>query len=396
MLNVGTFALAILAGVGLDHALRAREEWSITRRLVALVVLLAVAALVLPTKLPRAIVCVVAVTAMLLLRSRRLRTACAWAVVALVAGDRFLEPGNTVMMPQHNDAAFFAPPPFVEFLRARAGESRVMVVKNWSRRFPIMEKLGTLYGLDVVQDYEPLSPAAYQEFLRPFEGVNVDRPLFWGRFYPQPIGDGWTLLDMLAVRYVVVAPGVVWPGEVNDRFRKIYDGADARIYENSRSLPRARLVGGVRTIADPAAALAAVQSPDFDPRTAAVVDQAAPPLEPPSVDDAVSFQRFDSAEVVLRVRTQKPALLVLADLHWPGWQATVDGEERPIHRTDYLFRGVVVEAGDHVVRFVYRPWSQRLGTTVTAVTLVALAVAGVWSWRRRATPARDAGAGAIA
>ena len=85
------------------------------------------------------------------------------------------------------------------------------------------------------------------------------------------------------------------------------------------------------------------------------------------------------------MRTPQPALLVVADIYWPGWQATVDGAERPIYRTDYLFRGVVVDAGDHVVRFVYRPWSQRLGTTVTTVTLVALVVAGIRGRRRRAT-----------
>src|SRR5262249_31621605 len=155
--------------------------------------------------------------------------------------------------------------------------------------------------------------------------------------------------------------------------------------ENTRSLPRARLVGAVRVIADPAAALAAVQSPDFDPRAEAVVDQAVPVAESPTADDAVRFERREPGEVVLHVRTPQPALLVLADLHWPGWHATVDGAERPIHRTNYLFRGVVVDAGDHVVRFVYRPGSQRVGATVTTVTLVALVVAGIRRRRRRAT-----------
>src|SRR4029453_11238594 len=113
-----------------------------------------------------------------------------------------------------------APPRAVEFLRMHAGHDRVLVVRKWQQRFPLSEKMGTLYGLNVGQDYEPLEPAAYHEFLRPLEFSQAAQRLFWGPLSPSPAAAAWKLLDMLAVRYVIVARDAPWTGEdVPDRFR---------------------------------------------------------------------------------------------------------------------------------------------------------------------------------
>jgi uncharacterized membrane protein YfhO len=75
-------------------------------------------------------------------------------------------------------------------------------------------------------------------------------------------------------------------------------------------------------------------------------------------------------EVRLRVATPRPALLVLTDLHWPGWRVTVNGEIRSIIRANALFRAIAVEPGAHDVRFVYEPGPAHIGALVSAVTLV--------------------------
>ena len=76
-------------------------------------------------------------------------------------------------------------------------------------------------------------------------------------------------------------------------------------------------------------------------------------------------------------------LVVLTDLDYPGWQVRVDGEPAPIHRTDFLFRGVVVEAGRHRIEYVYAPSSVALGAGVSAATLAAVVLGGLgWTLRR--------------
>jgi len=369
--SLAAFALALLAGAGLEAA--RQDAWSRPRRLFAAGGALALA-LVSPAAMRGWTIAVVAGTLVLLaLKSSRGRTAIAWLIVACVVGERATHP-NRLMMPQNLPASYFAPPPAVEVLRARAPSERVLMVKNWQNRWPFTEMMGSAFGLRVVQDYEPLAPEAYQAFLRPLGG-NVDEPLFWGRFHASPLSPGWRLLDLLAVRHVVMPARSAWGGERVPRFRRVYEDAEALVYENTRALPRVRLVGHWRSLPDAAAALAAVQHPRFDPWTQAVVEGVVAPPAIAGADGPPGSATIvvDEAERVdVAVEAARPALLVLADLYFPGWRVEVDGVERPLLRTDYLLRGVQLEAGAHRVRFRYAPASLRLGAATSAVTVLVL------------------------
>jgi uncharacterized membrane protein YfhO len=68
----------------------------------------------------------------------------------------------------------------------------------------------------------------------------------------------------------------------------------------------------------------------------------------------------------LEVNTDRKSVVVLHDIYYPGWEATVDGKPEPILRTNVLFRGVEVPAGHHVVEFNFRPLS--LGNLMAAAT----------------------------
>ena len=70
-------------------------------------------------------------------------------------------------------------------------------------------------------------------------------------------------------------------------------------------------------------------------------------------------------EVVLKVETPVPALLLLADMFAPGWKVQVDGEDRPLLRADLVLRAVALEAGSHTVRFVYSDPTVRAGLLVS-------------------------------
>ncbi|MBI3726156.1 hypothetical protein HY251_19680 [bacterium] len=78
-------------------------------------------------------------------------------------------------------------------------------------------------------------------------------------------------------------------------------------------------------------------------------------------------------EVRVRTRVARgPALLVLADTFYPGWEATVRGESALVLRADFAYRGVVVPQGESEVVFRYRPASFRLGLGVSLASLLLL------------------------
>jgi len=89
--------------------------------------------------------------------------------------------------------------------------------------------------------------------------------------------------------------------------------------------------------------------------------------------------------IVIETESDATATLVLADAHYPGWRATVDGKNTDISPANGFFRSVVVPAGSHEVVFDYQPMSWRWGLWISAVTLLLWA----WGWqltRRRTRP----------
>ena len=87
--------------------------------------------------------------------------------------------------------------------------------------------------------------------------------------------------------------------------------------------------------------------------------------------------RHESNTIEVRV-AGKGGLLVLSEVDYPGWRATVDGSDVPVVRADYVLRAVCVPAGEHTVELVYDPPLLKIGLGITAVAMVVLAAAGGW------------------
>jgi uncharacterized membrane protein YfhO len=75
--------------------------------------------------------------------------------------------------------------------------------------------------------------------------------------------------------------------------------------------------------------------------------------------------------------------LVLNDVYYPGWRATVDGQPAEILPANHAFRAVALAQGEHIVAFQYAPFSFRLGASITfAALLLATALTVGWLLRR--------------
>lgn len=151
------------------------------------------------------------------------------------------------------------------------------------------------------------------------------------------------------------------------------------VYENARALPRAWLAADARAL-DEAATLEVIRKgslPDgttWEPTRTALVESE-PPAGFVSGKGAgrASVTRYEANRVDLETEADTPSILVLAENHYPGWRAYVDGAAAGVLRVDYNLRGVFVPAGRHEVRFVYRPKSALVGLAVSLLTAAALA-----------------------
>jgi uncharacterized membrane protein YfhO len=67
---------------------------------------------------------------------------------------------------------------------------------------------------------------------------------------------------------------------------------------------------------------------------------------------------------------------------FPGWKATVSGQDSPIYRVNYLFQAIPIPAGSSTVVLKYQPRSLGLGALLSMVAMIALFIV-----YRRARPA---------
>jgi hypothetical protein len=193
-------------------------------------------------------------------------------------------------------------------------------------------------------------------------------------------------LGLLSVSDLIAGPRE--PPPRGPGLRVAYRGRDAVVYSNARALPRVLLVDRQRTVNGDDAALTAVTAPGFDGRRVAITRRAVPglpqatPGSPPAGGSArlVSYGR---ERVTIEASTPRRSMLVLTDVFYPGWKATVDGGSASIERVDYLLRGVVLEPGRHRVELRFEPASWRIGWILSLVSLIALLATGLWALRDR-------------
>ncbi len=104
---------------------------------------------------------------------------------------------------------------------------------------------------------------------------------------------------------------------------------------------------------------------------------------------SVGLKLIEYSDTLVSVRTDfgEGGYLVLSDVYYPGWTATIDDTPGRILRANYLFRAVKLPPGRHRVNFSYTPHSFYKGLS-TGLTMGALGIALIlifyFSGRRRA------------
>ena len=84
--------------------------------------------------------------------------------------------------------------------------------------------------------------------------------------------------------------------------------------------------------------------------------------------------------VIIEVSAAGRVWLILSDQWYPGWTVTIDDAEAEILRANYLFRGVMLPPGNHIVEFKYSPSSFNIGGLIS---LSAILVFGLALWAAR-------------
>lgn len=245
---------------------------------------------------------------------------------------------------------------------------------------------GTLQ-LDGTQVYNPTHLAYYVNYIDIMNGGTQD--YHWLDPYPNALA-GSPLLDMLNVRYIIVARSI--PPNRPDAVviaagRPIaYQDGEVTLYENSAAYDRAWIVHDVRSNGG-GAGLRQIADGTVDGHRVAFVDGELPPVIPPDPTlagtESVTITRYEDDELSASVIAASPGLVVFSETYAEGWRAYVDAEEVEIVRTNEALRGVPVPAGEHTIEMRYDPIELRAGlwtTGVTGIAVIALVGWNAFSW----------------
>ena len=171
----------------------------------------------------------------------------------------------------------------------------------------------------------------------------------------------------------------------------VYDTDGVLILHNARALPRAFLVAEAEAVDDEEALhrIRGESAHDFDPRRTALLEVR--PEELPQLAGAgVTWESmrarvavYEPTRLVIETDAAAPTVLVVSEIFYPGWAATVDGRPARIMVADYLLRGVALPAGQHTVEMHYRAPAARTGAVIAVSTLLLLCVLFIRGRRTR-------------
>jgi len=171
----------------------------------------------------------------------------------------------------------------------------------------------------------------------------------------------------------------------------VYQKDNALVMHNRRALPRAWLVAGAEAV-EAEEALRRIRGESahaFDPLRTALLEVV--PAELPTLaggelttgSAAAHIASYEPNRIVIETRAAQPTVLVVSEIIYPGWAATVDGVSTQIHPTNYLLRGVVLPAGEHRVEMRYRAPAARNGALISIFSLLVLGGLLIYARRSR-------------
>jgi hypothetical protein len=220
---------------------------------------------------------------------------------------------------------------------------------KWSHSvYPFNENRYMAFGIYSVGGYHAAKLKVYQDVMDAmFASFNAG-------VYPAAI------VDMLNAKYIYS----LFPLFRDEpSFPLVASGDNRYLYENKNACPRVFCVDTFRVLPQEEA-LRSLRAPGFDPSREVILNEA-PSIRPESAEgSSARITEYALNAVTIRAHLERPCILVMSEIYYPDWHASVDGKETQILRADYCLRAVALGAGDHEIRL-------RISSRVLRVSLIA-------------------------
>ena len=94
---------------------------------------------------------------------------------------------------------------------------------------------------------------------------------------------------------------------------------------------------------------------------------------PVQENEKIELVSYQPDELHYKYSAKEDKLAVFSEIYYPaGWKSYIDGKESQYFRADWTLRGMVVPAGDHEIKFIFRPVSYYTGNKVSLASSILL------------------------
>ena len=101
----------------------------------------------------------------------------------------------------------------------------------------------------------------------------------------------------------------------------------------------------------------------------------------------VKLVKYEPNNLQYTIDSKKGGVVVFAEIYYPRWTATIDGQPAELGRVNYILRALNVKAGKHTVVLDFHPTSISTTETIAYIAIVilllAIAGAGYMEWKKK-------------
>jgi hypothetical protein len=233
---------------------------------------------------------------------------------------------------------------YQENFTAAGADRQIMADKGYFRVFDLRDSISNTLTYGAMTAYFHHSIGGYHAARLAIYEDLIDRQLF---NFPHCA----PVIDMLNTKYIIEPNG---------------KGGDT-VIRNEGALGPVWFVKHVRFESSAQNVMNALTR--FDPKDTAIVfarDSAICDYDATSdTAGTITLVKNDNDEITYLSQAPHRRFAVFSEVYYKrGWRAWIDDRQVPIVRTNYVLRGLSVNSGRHIIRFLFRPFSYYLGRQI--------------------------------
>ncbi len=252
----------------------------------------------------------------------------------------------------------------VRFLEGRIGHDRIQPVDEMESHYY------SDYHLPTLASYVTVSERRYREFLDHFRLMSG-------------------MPDMMNVRFLVLSSQAYTreAARLASKYHPVFTATSGSVVlENRDTLPKAWTVADVQVVPGRDERLTRLMQSSFQPGRVALVEDAPPHDFVPggtAETDGVELKLYQPNRITLVTQTSGSRLLVLGEKYYNWWYVSIDGKPTRMVPVNHILRGVYIPAGAHQVVWRFDPLPFKIGRYVTLGGAACFMLMWWYDWRRR-------------